>query len=70
MKNSLRLSCSFNILKQALCSVPIVDCPRKNRPYSLIVDVCTGNDKATGGLGALLCQTDEQGKQRVISVAN
>jgi hypothetical protein len=61
---------AFNTLKQALCSEPIVDYPRKNRPYSLIVDACTGNDKAIGGMGAILCQTDEQGKQRVISYAS
>jgi hypothetical protein len=31
------------------------------------VDACTGNDKSNGGMGAIQCQTDEQGKQRVIS---
>jgi hypothetical protein len=34
------------------------------------VDACTGNDKTIGGMGAILCQTDEQGKQRVISYAS
>jgi hypothetical protein len=36
---------AFNALKQALYSEPIVDYPRKNRPYSLIVDACTGTIK-------------------------
>ncbi len=36
----------------------------------LIVDARTGNDKAIGGMGAILCQTNEQGKQRVISYAS
>jgi hypothetical protein len=39
-------------------------------PYSLIVDACTGNDKTISGMGAILCQRDEQGKQRVISYAS
>jgi hypothetical protein len=30
----------------------------------------TGNDKTIGGIGTILCQTDEQGKQRVISYAS
>ena len=47
-----------------------MDYPRKNRPYSLIVDASTGNDKTPGGLGAILCQTDEKGKNRVIAYAS
>ena len=47
-----------------------MDYPRKNRPYSLIVDESTGNDKTPGGLGAILCQTDEKGKNRVIAYAS
>jgi hypothetical protein len=43
---------AFNTLKHALCSKPLVNNPRKNGPYSLIVDACTGNDKAIGGMGA------------------
>jgi hypothetical protein len=63
----------FNTLKQALCYEPIVHYPRKNTPYSLIVDACTHecmHDMAIGGMGAILCQTDDQGKQRVISNAS
>jgi hypothetical protein len=33
------------------------------------MDAGNGNDKTTGGMGAIFCQTDEQGKQRVISYA-
>ena len=36
-------------------------------PYSLIVDACTGNDKNEGGLGAILCQTDSKGNNKVIA---
>ena len=61
---------AFQTLKQALCSEPIVDYPRKDRPYSLIVDACTGNDKNMGGMGAILCQTDKKGNERVIAYAS
>jgi hypothetical protein len=53
---------AFNTLKQALCSKP-----RKDRPYSIIRDARTANDETTAGMGAILWQSDEQGKQRVIS---
>ena len=61
---------AYSSLKQALCSEPAVDYPRKNRPYSLMVDASTGNDKTPGGLVAILCQTDEKGKNRVIAYAS
>jgi hypothetical protein len=44
---------AFNQLKMALCSEPVVAYPRKNLPYSLIVDATTGNDKNEGGLSAI-----------------
>ena len=61
---------AFNSLKEALCSEPVVGYPRQNRPYSLIVDACTGNDQNPGGMGAILCQTDQNGKPVVISFAS
>jgi hypothetical protein len=50
-----------------LVSEPIVDYPQKDRPYTLIVDVATGNNVNDVGLGAILTQMDEQGKERVIA---
>ena len=44
--------------------------PRKDRPYSLIVDACTGNYKNMGGMGAILCQTDKKGNEKVIAYAS
>ena len=38
----------------ALCSEPIVDFPRKNRPYSLIVDASTGTAEIAVGLDSIL----------------
>jgi hypothetical protein len=58
------------MLKQALCSKTLVDYPRKDRHYTLIVDACTGNEKTAGGMGAILCETDEQCKEKVISCAS
>ncbi len=37
-----------------LISKPIVDYPRKDQPYSLIVNAATRNDVNDGGLGAFL----------------
>ena len=58
---------AYQELRQALISEPIVDYPRQNRPYSLMVDAATGNETTEGGLGAILCQTDEKGHHRVIA---
>ena len=54
----------------ALCLEPVVAYPRKNIPYSLIVDAATGNEKHEGGLGAILCQTDVKGNNKVIAYAS
>ena len=61
---------SFKELQTALCSEPVVNYPRKDRPYALIVDAASGNDKAEGGLGAVLCQADPQGELHVIAYAS
>jgi transposase InsO family protein len=61
---------AYNELKAALCSEPIVAYPRKNRPYSLIVDASTGGDKTIGGMGAILVQTDERGRNHAIAYAS
>ncbi len=60
----------YHKLKQALILEPIVDYPRKHRPYSLIVDPSTGTGEINGGLGAMLCQTDEDGEETVIAYAS
>ena len=61
---------AYNSLKQALLSEPILYYPRKNRPYSLIVDASTGTSETTGGLGAILTQTDENNEEKVIAYAS
>ena len=61
---------AFNELKSALCSEPVVAYPRKDRPYSLIVDAATGNGTSEGGIGAILCQQDIKGNYCVIAYAS
>jgi len=61
---------SYQELKTALCSNPIVAYPRQSRPFSLIVDAATGTPSDDGGLGAILCQTDEHGEFHVIAYAS
>jgi hypothetical protein len=50
---------AFLELQTYLCSEPIVDYPRNNRPYALIVDASLGDDKKPGGLGTILTQIDK-----------
>jgi hypothetical protein len=57
-------------LQTYLCSEPVVDYPRRNRPYALIVDASLGDDKKPGGLGAILTQVNQQGEHCVIAYAS
>ena len=61
---------AFRELQSCLVSEPIVDYPRTNRQYALIVDAALGDEKNVGGLGAILTQVDEQGQYYVISYAS
>jgi hypothetical protein len=61
---------AFLELQSYLCSEPIVDYPRNNRPYALIVDASLGDDKKSGGLGAILTQIDSTGQHCVIAYAS
>ena len=61
---------AFNELKTALISEPVVAYPRADKPYALIVDSATGNDTKEGGIGAILCQADDNGNFNVISYAS
>jgi hypothetical protein len=47
----------------------VVNDPRKNRPYALIVDAATGSAGSEGGIGAVLCQS-HQGALHVIAYAS
>jgi hypothetical protein len=61
---------AFEYLRQKLCEAPILTYPRADRPFSLSVDAATGDEKHKGGLGAVLTQLDEEGRERVIAYAS
>ena len=61
---------AFRELQSILCSEPVIDYPRKNKPYVLITDASFGDEKTPGGLGAILTQVDEKGKHSVIAYAS
>jgi hypothetical protein len=61
---------AFLELQTYLCSELIVDYPRNNRPYALIVDASLGDDKKLGGLGSILTQIDTMGQHCVIAYAS
>ncbi len=61
---------AFLELQTYLCSELIVDYPRNNHPYALIVDASLGDEKKPGGLGAILTQIDKTGQNCVIAYAS
>jgi hypothetical protein len=61
---------AFLELQTYLCSEPVVDYPRSNRPYALIVDASLGDDKKPGGLGAILTQVNPNRQHCVIAYAS
>ena len=61
---------AFRELQSILCSEPVVDYPRKDRPYSLITDAALGDEKNEGGLGAILTQQNKKGEHFVIAYAS
>jgi hypothetical protein len=58
---------AFQELQTYLCSEPIVEYPLQNNPYALIVDASLGDDKKSGGLGAILTQINPDGQHLVIA---
>jgi hypothetical protein len=49
---------AFRELQAILVSEPVVDYPRRERPYALFTDASFGDDRHEGGLGAILTQID------------
>jgi len=52
---------AFNFLKDRLCSSPILAFPNMNKEFTVTTDACKT------GLGFILSQRDDQGRERVIS---
>ena len=61
---------AFNVLKLALISESCLAFPRSDRKFTLIVDSAIGSATTAGGIGAILCQTDELGHLHPISYAS
>jgi hypothetical protein len=61
---------AFQELQSYLCFEPIVDYPRKDWPYTLIVDASLRDEKKLGGLGAILAQLNKQGEHFFIAYAS
>jgi hypothetical protein len=61
---------AFCELQTCLCLEPVVDYPRRDRPYALIVDAALGDDAHPGGLGATLSQINKAGEHCVIAYAS
>ena len=61
---------AFRELQSILVSEPVVDYPRKDKPYGLITDASLGDDKKPGGLGAILTQINPDGSHSVIGYAS
>ena len=61
---------AFNELKLALISEPCLAFPKSDRKFTLIVDSAIGSATVAGGIGAILCQTDELGHLHPISYAS
>jgi hypothetical protein len=61
---------AFRSLQEMLCAEPVMAYPRYDRTYALIVDASTGTDQKEGGMGAILCQIDKNGKFHALSYAS
>lgn len=61
---------SFDLLKKALTSDPVVALPQTDKQYILQTDGAQGDSVYPGGLGAVLLQEDEEGTERVIAYAS
>ena len=61
---------AFLHLKKVLCSQPVLGFPKKGKPFFLHTDAATGDKDNPGGLGAVLTQEDEEGKEYAVAYAS
>ncbi len=61
---------AFQELQTYLCSEPVVDYPRRDRPHALIADPSLGDEKKPGGLGAILMPLNRHGEHFIIAYAS
>jgi hypothetical protein len=61
---------AFNKLKEALMSAPIVVNPNREVRFILQTDASTGTESASGGMGAILLQEQNDKTERVVAYAS
>jgi hypothetical protein len=61
---------AFDKMKAALTADPVVMHPRRGKPFILTTDGSLGDKDNVGGLGAVLTQLDDGGKERVVAYAS
>lgn len=61
---------AFNTLREALCSAPVVEHPKKDDRFILRSDAALGDKDNAGGFGAVLLQKRPDGREAVIAYAS
>ena len=61
---------AYKILKDELTKEPVIAFPRNELPFILSTDAACGDDSYGGGLGAILSQIGDDGKERPIAYAS
>ena len=61
---------SFHHLRSELAKAPLLQFPDPNKVFSVYTDASLGTPKTPGGLGAVLCQHDENGYPRPVAYAS
>ena len=57
---------AFHEIVDILASEPVMAFPDPKRPFYLSTDACLGDDYNAPGLGAVLCQLDDNGNERPV----
>ena len=60
---------AFLLIRKELGSRPLLAYPQQEGKFHLYIDGCLGGEKASGGLGAVLCQ-EQNGVQRPVGFAS
>ena len=60
---------AFLELRRRLCQAPVLAFPKKNNMFILATGASAGAGATPGGIGVVLTQMDDQGRERVISYA-
>ena len=61
---------AFQSLKTDLSSFPLLSFPDPRKTFHVFTDGAIGGERETGGLGAVLCQKNEQGRLQPVAYAS